>query len=154
MGDPVAVENVLVASAHASGWSLLSKTDRRGTVWWFEPSAEIKGNVRRNQLPKVMYHVTRKENIDNIMVLGLVPMTRTAPRTLRSYSPRVYLASTQESAWATVKTGEWVALAVKLSNLPKTTKFFVDQEFGFMKDGTPIAAYVLETIPAAAISIV
>lgn len=136
------------------GWALLSRSDRRGLVWWFEPSHETKGSLKRNKIPDTLFHITRAENVDSIMSSGLRPGSRSVPGTSRRYSPRVYLATRQEDARATAKAEQdWTMLAIDVTKLQKM-KFFIDQEFGFRSDGTPIAVYTNDGIPPSALSVV
>lgn len=151
-GDPDAIEAALIDAADAVGWLLLSKNDRRGLVWWFEPKPETKGNVKK--LPSVLWHVTPAANVEGIVRDGLVPRKRQFSGTSRRYTPRIYLATDVAGARATINREEdWVILKIDVASLPKGQKFYVDQEFGFKKDGTPMAVYTLDPIPASAISV-
>lgn len=154
MGEPDAVEQVLVDAASQSGWALLSRSERRGTVWWFEPSPETKGSLPGSKVPALLYHVTPAANVDSILSTGFEPRQRQTPGgTTRRYAPRVYLATSPGAATATINhAADWVTLKVDRSKLPKGQKFYVDQEFGYGKDGMPRAVFTLEPIPAAAVS--
>jgi len=153
-GDADAIEAALIADADKNGWSLLSRSDRNGRlVWWFEPKAETKGPLSKKNLPAIMWHGTPRENLESILATGLRPSHRLVPGTTRRYSGRVYLATSRKGAEATSKSGdEWAMMTIDITKLPKSMKFYVDQEFGHSKDGTPVAVYVLEPIPAEAIS--
>lgn len=152
-GDDVALEGSLVAAAGRLGWSLLSKSERKGVVWWFEPTAEIKGTVPRSKLPPVLYHVTQRRNVASILETGLVPRQREFSGTSRKYSPRVYLATSRAGAEATInREGDWALLQVDVGRLPKGFKFYVDQEFGHHKTGVPLAVYTTAAVPPGAIS--
>ena len=153
-GDEEATEEALTNAALANGWSLLSRSDRRGLVWWFEPSAETKGNVQRKRLPNVLYHTTRTENVESILMTGLRPGQRHVVGTSRKYSPRVYMATRPEDAKAAAKSGgDWSMIAIDVSKLPKSMKLYVDQEFGNRPDGVPIAVYAVDAIPASALRV-
>lgn len=154
-GDVGQIEDVLTAKAAQLGWELLSRSDKRGTVWWFEPTSTTKGHVSGSKLPKVFWHVTPRKNVESIMQTGFEPRVRTAPGTTRKYSPRVYLATDERGARATINREEdWALLRIDFSKLPKGTKFYVDQEFGHRPDGTPMAVYTTTPIPPSAIEIV
>lgn len=152
-GDPDAVEATLGPIAAQEGWTLLSRSDKRGTVLWYEPSAAIKGPVLRAKLPAVLYHVTPAANVEAVLRTGLHPRERQHAGSTRRYSPRVYLASDIGGAQATVnRPGDWRVLRVDVGQVPKDVEFYVDQEFGFRRDGTPVAVYVTGVIPSQAIS--
>lgn len=155
-GDPAAAEEIMSARADQEGWSLLSKNDRgRGLVFWFEPKAETKGPLSASKLPVVLWHTTLASNVNDILKKGLEPRTRAAgySQTSRRYAPRVYFGTSENGAKATVnRPGDWKMLRVDRAKLPKQTKFYVDQEFGFRKDGMPVAVYTLDPVPAEAIS--
>lgn len=154
-GDETLVASALVASAAQHGWVLLSKNDRRGITWWFEPNSKIKGAVSPSKLPRVLYHVTTVDRIDNVLTSGLTPRSREFVGTTRTYAPRVYLATDVGAAKATFnRPGDWALLTIDRGKLTKGTKFYVDQEFGHRSDGTPLAVYTLQPIPALAISVV
>lgn len=157
-GDEKLIQDTLVATAEKLGWTLLSKSDRgRGVVWWFEPKAETKGPVPTSKLPPVMWHTTIAKNVPSILETGLTPRTRAEgyAETLRQYAPRVYLGTSEAGAKATVnRPGDWRMLKIDASKLPKNLKFYVDQEFGYRKDGMPIAVYTMDAIPPSAIEIV
>lgn len=154
-GEPDVTEAALVAAANDMGWSLLSRSERRGTVWWFEPSHLLKGAVSSNRLPQYLFHTTPSANVEKILEKGLELRSRSAVGTTRRYSPRVYFATEPNGAKATAKSGEdWAMLRVDRDKLPRSQKFYVDQEFGHRPDGTPVAVYTLEPIDPEAISIV
>jgi len=152
-GDAEQVEQVLVDEAEKLGWSLLSRSERNGTTWWFEPKPETKGSTKK--LPQFLWHMTPAENAESILSTGFEPRQRTAPGTQRRYSPRIYFASDPGGAKATVKNADgWVMLKVDRTKLPKNTKFYVDQEFGHKSDGSPTAVFTLDPITPSAISVV
>ena len=155
-GDESAAEEAMLAAADSVGWVLLSKSDKgRGTVWWFEPKPETKGPLSPKALPPVMWHTTPETNVAEILERGLVPRTRSSvnAETSRKYSPRVYLATSEAGASATAKSkGGWAMLRIDVASLLKSVRFYVDQEFGHRKDGTPVAVYTLDPIPASSIS--
>lgn len=154
-GDVDQIEAALNDAAQRVGWSLLSRSDKRGVVWWFEPSAETKGPVSRKKLPQILWHVTPRQNVESIMKTGFEPRQRTAPGTTRKYVGRIYLATDEKGARATINREEdWALLRIDTSRLPKEMKFYVDQEFGHRADGTPMAVYTTDPIPPAAISVV
>jgi hypothetical protein len=149
-GDPDAIEPALLDAADKLGWSLLSKSDRRGIVWWFEPKAETKGHVKK--LPDSLFHVTLSANVEKIMRDGLVPRTRQFAGTSRRYPSRIYLATSAAGARATInREDDWRLLQIDRRLLPKGQKFYLDQEFGYGKDDMPRAVYTLDPIPASAI---
>ena len=153
-GDADAIEQALTDAASKLGWSLLSRSERRGTTWWFEPDPQTKGPTSSARLPVMLYHITPSTNVDGILEKGFELRQRSVPGTTRRYSPRIYLASTPGGAKATSKSGEdWTVLKVDRTKLPKGQKFYVDQEFGHMKDGTPMAVYTLDPIPPSAVSV-
>ncbi len=153
-GDPEQVEAALLDAAQKVGWSLLSRSEKRGIVWWFEPSAETKGPVPRGKLPPRLWHVTPRENVDSILAKGFEPRQRTAPGTTRKYVGRIYLATDARGARATINREEdWALLQIDTSLLPKGMKFYVDQEFGHRGDGVPMAVYTQDPIPSSAISL-
>lgn len=152
-GDADATEQALSDVASTMGWSLLTRSEKRGTVWWFEPAATTKGAIQASKLPAVLWHTTLAQNVDSILADGMMPRQRTVPGTTRRYEPRVYLAADPSGAKATAsQPGDWAMLRIDRAKLPKGMKFYVDQEFGHRKDGTPIAVYTLDAIPASAIS--
>lgn len=151
-GDVDQIEHALVTAATKLGWELLSRSDKRGIVWWFEPSAESKGAVPASKMPKSLWHVTPRQNVESILRTGFEPRVRTAPGTTRKYSPRIYLATDERGARATINREEdWALLKIDTTKLPKGTKFYVDQEFGHRPDGTPMAVYTTTPIPPVAI---
>jgi hypothetical protein len=152
-GDENEIERALVDVANKSGWSLLSKSDRRGLTWWFEPDADVKGSIRRQRIPSVLYHGTASKNIDDILEQGLVPKLSQRDNTTRKYSPRIYLSASPKGANTTSVEGGWTVLKINTEKLPKDIKFYVDQEFGFSKDGKPKAVYTTQPIPTDAIEI-
>lgn len=155
MGDADQVEQALVDAAAKEGWLLLSRSERRGTVWWFEPGPELKGPLSGSKVPMVLWHVTPRANVDSILKTGFELRTRATPGgSTRRYSPRIYLATDPKGAQATINhEADWVLLKVDRSKLPKGQKFYVDQEFGMRKDGTPVAVYTLDPIPPSAVSV-
>lgn len=153
-GDPESTEEALTSAANQSGWSLLTRSEKRGLVWWFEPSSETKGSINRKLIPAELWHATPTQNVDSILAQGMLPRQRTAIGTTRKYSPRIYLAADPKGARATINDqADWSMLRIDVAKLPKSFKFYVDQEFGHRADGRPIAVYVLEAIPASAISV-
>lgn len=153
-GDEIAVEETLVDEAERIGWSLLSRSDRRGIVWWFEPEPETKGSLGKGKLPDVLWHVTPKENVENILANGFEPRRRAVPGTSRRYAPRVYFGTDPSKLKGFAKSSDdWVLLKIDRVRLPKTQKFFVDQEFGFRKDGIPSAVFTLDPVPPNVISV-
>lgn len=154
MGNPDDIEPTLIDVANTYGWVLLSRSDRRGTVWWFEPSPQLKGHVKDDKIPQILWHNTPANNVDNILSMGLEPRSRSVlGGTSRRYSPRVYLATDRKGAIGTVNNDtRWVMLKIDRSKLPKGQKFYVDQEFGHRLDGTPTAIYTMDPIPPTAIS--
>lgn len=152
-GDEDSLEQEMTRVADEFGWVLLSKSTKRGTVWWFEPKPETKGSIPKNKVPSTLYHVTSSEFVESIMKNGLIPRSRSVKDTSRKYEPRVYLATNPKDAMAAVRTADdSVLLAIDVSNLK--SRFFLDQEFGFRKDKTPVAVYTLDPIPANLITIV
>lgn len=153
-GNEQEAELALTAAADEMGWSLLSKNaGSRGVVWWFEPKPITKGPVKASRLPALLYHATLDANVQNILENGLTPRVRQFG-TARRYSPRIYL-STSEGGAKAITTGDhsWQTLIVDVRLLARGTKFYVDQEFGYNKNGNPIAVYTLDPIPAAAIKL-
>ena len=148
-GDPDSVETTLINAAERGGWSLLSRSDRDGTTWWFEPNHDTKGHV--SVLPKYLWHVTAVKNLPSIMTNGLIPRVRQGGT--RRYAPRIYLASSVNIARTSFKDGEFSILKIDTTKLPDDQRFYVDQEFGFDRTGTPRAVYTLRSIPVEAISI-
>ena len=154
MGDAEHVEQALNDEAAKHGWSLLSRSERRGTVWWFEPAPETKGPVTGAKLPALLWHITPEANVAGILENGFEPRQRGVPGTSRRYAPRIYLGTSAEGIRGFAKGGEdWVLLKIDRSKLPKGQKFYVDQEFGHRKDGTPIAVFTMDPIPASAVSV-
>lgn len=154
MGEPDQVEQVLIDAAAQLGWSLLSRSERRGTVWWFEPAPETKGPVPASKLPAVLWHITPEANVAGILERGFEPRQRGVPGTSRRYAPRIYLGTDAAGIRGFAKGGDdWTLLRVDRSKLPKGQKFYVDQEFGHRKDGTPVAVYTLDPIPPEAVSV-
>lgn len=155
MGDADDIEPALIDAADKYGWILLSRSERRGTVWWFEPSPQLKGAVPNAKIPMTLYHITPKPNVESILATGFEPRQRSTPGgTSRRYAPRVYLATDPKGATGTVNhEAEWVLLKVDRGKLPKGQKFYVDQEFGHRPDGTPTAVYTLDPIPASAVTV-
>lgn len=153
-GDENDVEATLVREAEKIGWSLLSRSDRRGIVWWFEPGPETKGALGKSKLPEFLWHVTPKENVDSILSNGFEPRQRSVPGTSRRYAPRVYFGTDPTKLKGFAKSADdWVLLRIDRTKLPKGQRFFVDQEFGFRKDGMPAAVFTLDPVPASAVSI-
>jgi hypothetical protein len=154
-GDPEQVEAAMLDAAQKVGWSLLSRSEKRGLVWWFEPTAEVKGPVPRAKMPHLLWHVTPRANVEGILEKGFEPRQRTAPGTTRKYVGRIYLATDIKGAKATINRDEdWALLQIDTSRLPKSMKFYVDQEFGHRADGTPMAVYTQDPIPSVAVSVV
>lgn len=148
------LETVLVDKAQSLGWSLLSRSDRRGVTWWFEPDPETKGQISIDRLPSKLYHVTPTENVPDILQRGLEPRRRSVAGTTRRYSPRVYFATSSSTAKSMSKkdiTTDLTLLQVdiKKANVP----FYVDQEFSGKRGGMPGAVYAIEHIPADAITL-
>lgn len=153
-GDEAAAESAMMSAATKHGWTLLSKNTRRGdVVWWFEPEPHTKGPVSPTVLPASLWHTTMAENVPSILQQGLIPRQRQFTGTSRKYSPRIYLATDERGAKATInRPGDWAFLMIDTAKLPKDLKFYVDQEFGHRKDGMPMAIYTMDAIPPEAIS--
>ena len=153
-GDEAKAEIAMINAATKFGWTLLSKNLRRGDiVWWFEPEPNTKGPVHPSMLPPVLWHATMAENVPGILEQGLIPRQRQFSGTSRKYSPRVYLATDERGAKATInRLGDWAFLQIDTSKLPESMKFYVDQEFGHKRDGVPMAIYTMDAIPPSAIN--
>lgn len=151
--DPDAAETAMRGVASDLGWTLLSRSNKRGdTVWWFEPEPQAKGPVPESRLPRELWHVTSQESLPSVLENGLEPRSRTASGTMRTYSPRVYLACDRGTVAVNAPVSA-VLVKVDRDKLPKSVKFYVDQEYGYRKDGSPRAVFTVSAIPPEAISV-
>lgn len=109
------------------------------------------GDVKEVAHDVVAHHP--EANVAGILEKGFEPRQRGVPGTSRRYAPRIYLGTSEQGIRGFAKGGDdWVLMKVDRSKLPKGQKSYVDQEFGNRSDGSPVAVFTMDPIPASAVS--
>lgn len=116
---------------------------------------EAKYDIRVENIPKYLFHVTPRQKAMKILTLGLVPKSNSMTS---SHPPRIFISKNDESlekmirnnpnAWEKSIDGKWIILRINTALIPNYFKIFKDPNAG--KD----AYFTLNNIPAKALEII